>query len=213
MTDQMTSAAAAYHEDHHVAREFAEHHGLTHETGRRELCHLWTGYPFGVGNWRRARNVVHGELAGRSLTAFEYHYVTYSDDEGYERDALHRFLVAVIDLSHPMPKLSAVRTEWLEWHEAAIDGSIIEIANESFADNFTLFGDAKFAELVMNEERAARCAEVHSRAEWRFDGDQLIVWVKGGHVGEQLHRVLDAVGPLIDAADAYATVVGAGTDE
>lgn len=213
-----STAARAEHGDHDVARHFAEHHGLTHETGRRELCHLWMGYPFGVGNWRRARNVVHGELAGRKMTAFEYHYVIYSDDEtnGYDRDALYRFLVCAVDLGHPVPMLSAVRNEWLEWHESAVEGTIVDVENEDFARVFTLFGtDPEFASLVLTAERAARCAEVHSRAEWRFDGDQLLVWVKGGHVGEQLHLVMDAVSPLIEAAEQYASsaTAGASTDD
>jgi hypothetical protein len=210
-----TRSAEAVHDDHEVARQFAEHHGLTHETGRRELVHLWSGYPFGVGSWRRARNVVRGELAGRSLTAFEYHYVTYSDDEGYDRDALHRFLICAIDLDHAVPPLMAVRNEWLEWHEDAMTGQVIEVDNPSWTNIFTLCGpDPDFARLVLTGERAGRCAEVHSRAEWRFDGDQLVVWVKGGHVGDQLHAVLDAVGPLIDAAATYDTsAVASGSTE
>lgn len=222
MSETSTAATAdqlAEHEhaDHAEAIAFAHQHGLHHERARKELVTQWAGYPFGVGNWRRARNVVHGELADRSMIAFDYHYVTYSDDEehGYERDALHRFLVCVINLSGAKPDLSAVRTEWLEWHPNAVEGSIIDVGNEAFARYFTLFGaDEHFAGDVVTDERAARCAEVHSRAEWRFDGDELVIWVKGGRVGEQLHRVLEAVGPLIEAAESYqtpATIGAAGS--
>src|SRR3954465_6644343 len=78
-------------ENYPEARRFASRYGLEHEHGRRDLTHHWDSYPFGLGSWRRARNVVHGTLHGRSITAFEYHYVLLRD-ESTERDAFRNFL-------------------------------------------------------------------------------------------------------------------------
>src|SRR4051812_50092182 len=89
----------AEHDDHAVAMEFASRHGLEHEYSRRELTHRWENYPFGLGSWRRARNVVHGTLSGRSITAFEYHYVLWSDDKPAKRTPFDHFLGGVVALA------------------------------------------------------------------------------------------------------------------
>ncbi|MGI8760751.1 MAG: hypothetical protein ACR2LF_05570 [Jatrophihabitantaceae bacterium] len=213
MTEMPAPAPTHESEDHAEARAFAHHHGLRHESQRKELVDKWRGYPFGQGNWRRARNIVTGQISGRAMTAFEYHFVTYSDDEtgGYERDALHRFLICVLDLSAAAPALSAVRTDWLEFNPDAVVGSTIDVDDEAFRTHFTVFGDdADFAHVVLTPERAARCMEPRARTEWRFDGDELVMWAKGGRVGEQVKAILDVISPLALAAESYRATAATG---
>jgi hypothetical protein len=87
-------------EDYAEAQRFAAHYGLEHEHNRRDLTHHWGSYPFGLGGWRRPRNVVRGTLHAGSITAFEYHYALLSDNST-ERDAFRNFLFCVVDLDHP----------------------------------------------------------------------------------------------------------------
>jgi hypothetical protein len=193
-------------DEHAAAVQFAETHGLQHEHSRRKLAHQWDVYPFGVGGFRRARNVVHGSLHGRSITAFEYFYLLTSDSvekNGFQRDGANWFLVCVVDLDHPVPPLAAVRTAWLEWHGDELPGARIGIDHEKWSNTFTLVGDEDFGRAVVSAENAARCAEADIHAEWRFVNDELLLWVWHGRVDERLGAILDVAKPLIEAAERY----------
>lgn len=201
-----TRADQSHHEDHAAAIRFAEAHGLQHDYSRRALAHQWDVYPFGVGSFRRTRNVVHGALHGRSITAFEYFYVLMRDsveENGYQRDAANWFLVCVVDLDHPVPPLAAVRSAWLEWHADELPGPIIPVEHEKWSNIFSLIGeDEDFGRAVVTDANAARCAEADVHAEWRFVNDELLLWVRRGRV-DQLVPILDIAKPLIEAAERY----------
>src|SRR3954451_6959394 len=131
--------------DYADAQRFASEHGLEHVHSRSDLTHHWESYPFGVGSWRRARNVVRGSLHGRSITAFEYHYVLLSDDTT-ERDAFHSFLVCVVDLDHAVSPLTAVRKDRLVWHDGQLVGTEIPVEHQMWREQYSLFGeDSDFA--------------------------------------------------------------------
>ena len=189
--------------DYAEARRFAARYGLEHEHDRRDLTHRWDSYPFGLGSWRRARNVVHGTLHGRAVTAFEYHYVLLSDDSK-ERDAFRNFLVCVVDLDHPVPALTAVLRDREFWHEGELKGVEVPINDESFRDRYLLFGgDADFARAVVTDEHAAHCAGIDARVEWRFAGDDFLLWIESVRVGDGLSAALQVLQPLITAAEDF----------
>jgi hypothetical protein len=190
-------------EDYAEARRFAARYGLEHEHDRRDLTHHWDSYPFGLGSWRRARNVVHGTLHGRSITAFEYHYVLLSDDST-ERDAFRNFLVCVVDLDHPVPALTAVLREREGWHEGELKGTEFPVNDESFRDRYLLVGDDDdFARAVVTDEHAAHCAGIDARVEWRFAGDDFLLWIESVRVGDGLSAALQVLQPLITAAEDF----------
>jgi len=192
--------------DYADAQRFASEHGLEHEHGRRDLAHHWDAYPFGVGNWRRARNVVRGSLRGRSITAFEYHYVLLGDDTT-ERDAFHSFLVCVVDLDHAVPPLAAVRKDRLIWHSGQLVGAEIPIRHETWQARYSLFGeDGDFARTVVTEEHAARCAQIDIQAEWRFVADDFLLWIENARVGDTLTAALEVLRPLIGAAEGFSPI-------
>jgi hypothetical protein len=206
------STQQAEHDDHAAAMQFASRHGLEHEHGRRELAHRWEDYPFGFGSWRRARNVVRGSLSGRSITAFEYHYVLWSDDETVERDAFRHFLVCVVDLDHPVPSLAALRRDRLVWHLDQVEGEEFVVDHEKWRQQYLLSGlDADFAHTVVTEDHAQRCLQIDARAEWRFLRDEFIVWIESGHLDENLAVVLDILRPMIVAAESYQAKAQDGT--
>jgi hypothetical protein len=190
-------------EDYAEARRFAARHGLEHEHDRRDLTHHWDTYPFGLGSWRRARNVVHGTLHGRSITAFEYHYVLLKDDSA-ERDAFRNFLVCVVDLDHPLPALTAVLRDREIWHEGELKGAEVAVNDESFRDRYLLVGDDDdFARAVVTDDHAAQCAAIDARVEWRFAGDDFLLWIESVGVGEGLSGALQVLQPLISAAESF----------
>jgi hypothetical protein len=190
-------------EDYAEAGRFAARYGLEHEHDRRDLTHHWDSYPFGLGSWRRARNVVHGTLDGRSITAFEYHYVLLSDDST-ERDAFRNFLVCVVDLDHPVPALTAVLRDREVWHEGELRGTELPVNDESFRDRYLLVGeDDDFARAVVTDQHAARCAEIDAKVEWRFAGDDFLLWIESVRVGDGLSAALQVLQPLITAAENF----------
>ena len=189
--------------DYAEAQRFAARHGLEHEHDGRDLTHHWDSYPFGIGSWRRARNVVHGTLHGRSITAFEYHYVLLSDDST-ERDAFRNFLVCVVDLDHPVPALTAVLRDREIWHEGELKGAELPVDDGSFRDRYRLVGDDDdFARAVVTDEHAARCVEIDAKVEWRFAGDDFLLWIESVRVGDGLSAALKVLLPLITAAENF----------
>jgi hypothetical protein len=173
-------------------------------TDRRDLTHHWETYPFGIGSWRRARNVVLGSLHGRSITAFEYHYVFLTDDTT-ERDAFRNFLVCVVDLDHAVPPLTAVRRDRLIWHGGQLVGTEIPIGHKMWRDQYILFGkDSDFARRVVTEEHAARCAEIDIKTEWRFVADVFLLWIENARVDDTLPAALEVLRPLISAAEGFS---------
>ena len=198
-----SSPSASETEDHAEARRFAARYGLEHEHDRRDLTHHWDTYPFGLGRWRRARNVVHGTLHGRSITAFEYHYVLLRDDST-ERDAFRNFLVCVVDLDHPVPALTAVLRDREVWHEGELTGAEVPVDDASFRDRYLLVGDDDdFARAVVTDDHAARCAAIDARVEWRFAGDDFLLWIENVGVGDGLSAALQVLQPLIAAAESF----------
>jgi hypothetical protein len=190
-------------EDYAEVWRFAAHYGLEHEHNRRDLAHHWDTYPFGLGNWRRVRNVVRGTLHGRSITAFEYHYVLLSDNST-ERDAFRNFLVCVVDLDHPVPALTAVLRDREVWHEGELQGTEFPVNHEAWNDRYLLVGDDDdFARAVVTEEHAARCAEIDAKVEWRFAGDDFLLWMESVRVGEGLSAALAVLLPLITTAENF----------
>jgi hypothetical protein len=200
----MTSSPAEREgEDSREARRFANTHGLEHAHDRRDLTHHWDSYPFGIGSWRRARNVVRGTLHGRSITAFEYRYVLLSDDST-ERDAFRNFLICVVDLEQPMPSLTAVLRDREFWHHGELEGTEFPVNHEAWRDRYLLVGDDEdFARAVVTEEHAARCADIEAEAEWRFVGDDFLLWMESVRVGDELSTALEVLLPLIDAAEIF----------
>lgn len=200
----MSAASSEFRNpDHAGAQRFAADHGLEHVHSRSDLIHRWDSYPFGVGTWRRARNVVRGSLHGRSITAFEYHYVLLSDDTN-ERDAFRNFLVCVVDLDHAVPPLTAVRKDRLVWHGARLVGTEIPIAHELWRGQYTLVGeDRDFAHAVLTHEHAARCAQADIKAEWRFAADDFLLWIENARVSDTLTAALEVLQPLISAAEGF----------
>lgn len=170
---------------------------------RRDLTHQWDSYPFGLGSWRRARNVVCGTIGGRSITAFEYRYVLLSDDT-VERDALRNFLVCAVDLDHPVPAMTAVLRDRLHWHAGELDGIELPVTHEAFRDRYLLVGnDVGFARAVVADQHAARCTEIDARLEWRFAGDEFLLWIESVRMRNGLSAALRVLMPLMAAAEKF----------
>jgi hypothetical protein len=82
----------------------ANHLGhLDEDPGRTRI---FTVAPFGVGDHRRARDIVWGTLAGRPFETFAYSYDTHSTDaEGKPHTTTHHFQITWVPLPAPVPTM------------------------------------------------------------------------------------------------------------
>ena len=76
--------------------------------------------------------------------------------------------------------------------------------DESFRERYLLVGDDHdFARAVVTDEHAARCAEIDAKVEWRFAGDDFLLWIESVRVGDGLSAALQVLRPLITAAEDF----------
>jgi hypothetical protein len=55
----------------------------------------------------------------------------------------------------------------------------------------------------VTDEHAARCVEIEAEVEWRFAGDDFLLWMESVRVGDGLSTALQVLLPLIDAAEIF----------
>jgi hypothetical protein len=55
----------------------------------------------------------------------------------------------------------------------------------------------------VTDEHAARCAEIDAQVEWRFAGDDFLLWIENVRVGDGLPEALQVLQPLITAAENF----------
>ena len=125
-------------------------------------------------------------------------------DDSTERDAFRNFLVCVVDLDHPVPALAAVLRDRKGWHEGDLKGTEFPVTHQAWRDRYLLVGeDDDFAHAVVTEEHAARCAEIEAQVEWRFEGEDFLLWIESVRVGDGLSAALEVLLPLITAAENF----------
>jgi hypothetical protein len=93
--------------------EWARRRGLSFSANRDKW--LDTRFPpfaaFQDGSNRYAYNIMEGSFKDRPVTAFDYHYETYStDSDGHRQTHTHRFSAVVVDAELPVRSLF-IRTE------------------------------------------------------------------------------------------------------
>jgi hypothetical protein len=93
--------------------EWARQHNLTFDAAADDSMdeRLPSFSALGQGSNRYAFNVMQGAIDSRAVTAFDYHYETYStDSKGHRQTNHHRFSAVVINADLPLKPLF-IRTE------------------------------------------------------------------------------------------------------
>ena len=201
MTEPAELSADLHHEE---SKSLAERLGWHHKHDEHELADRWEGVPFGYGEHKKVHNVMRKQHAGRDVTAFDYRFVVFSDEEvdSSDRNAVHRYLVVVIPLSTSVPALSASEGHYTHWEPT---GSRINVNHERFGEHYDVIGeDQAFADAILEAEWMDKVLHRMRRTEWRFAGNELIGWHKDQHVAHELESVLDVLCPLADRAERAA---------
>lgn len=143
-------------------------------------CSRWQGTPFGVGDSRRARNVVTGTLADYPFAAFDYSYETHSTDgQGNRTTTPHRYVVATLRLPTYLPRLQITPENVFSRLGNAIGLDDIELESEQFNRAFRVHSDdRKFASDVLTP-RTMEFLLGRPDFSWRIEGADIIAWQDG----------------------------------
>ena len=195
----------------HALHALANRHGWVFDhVDRRRLPQRWGArfLLFDRGMWRRAANVISGELRGFRFFAFDYHFLQDKHS--------HRWSVIAVGLPAVMPMLD-IRLESRASLAADAAGlTDIHFESEDFNRTFRVTGDARFAHDVltprtMESLMRSRCAD------WLIDGDLLLATVDGldspDDVERRLHQLVDLLASVRDSVwtshgRSGATVLG-----
>jgi hypothetical protein len=141
----------------------------------------WSGEPFGLGDRRRARNVIRGSECSRDFIAFDFSYETHStDSKGNRTTSTHQFAVTTVTIPAYLPKL--------EVSPAGVFGKLtdaiglttdIDLESEDFNRSFKVHADdRKFATDVLSP-RTMQYLLTAPRAAWRIQGNTMLRWASG----------------------------------
>ncbi len=181
------------------------------------LVDRWSGTPFGVGQRRRARQVVSGTDRRRPLVAFDYSYVTSSSDtSGRRSEQTHHFAVVVLALPTWLPRLQLTPENLLTRAASAIGlDPDIDLESEDFNRRYRVTSrQPKFASDVLTP-RTMQALLAQPAGAMRVDGNALVGWESGRLEPVRLlarltllHTLLDGIPPFVWKDHGYDPGVG-----
>jgi Protein of unknown function (DUF3137) len=145
------------------------------------LADRWQGEPFGLGDRRRARNVMRGNESGRDFVAFDYSYETHStDSKGNRTTSTHPFAVTAVTIPAYLPRLEVSPAGAFGRLTDAVGlTNDIELESEDFNRAFKVHAeDRKFATDVLSP-RTMQYLLTAPRAAWRIQGSTMLRWTSG----------------------------------
>lgn len=140
------------------------------------LARRWRGAPFGVGNSRRATEVLTGAWSGSPATAFRYQYTTTNG----KQTTTHTFEVVVLGLPAFLPTLELTPEGLGAKLAKAVGGQDLEFESEDFNRAWRVTCRMpKFASDVVHPRLMERLLRPGARANLRIDGTEILTWRAG----------------------------------
>jgi hypothetical protein len=135
-----------------VLQAFALSSGWTYVASDDSWCDRFAGAPFGEGDNRRARNILHGPYQGTDMVAFDYRYETHSTDgKGHRTTTKHHYSVCALGMRAPLPGLELSPESVFTRLGNAIGFDDVELESEDFNRRYRVHArDPKFAYDVLN---------------------------------------------------------------
>lgn len=142
--------------------------------------------PFGVGDARRAEQVLTGAFGGYNVDLFNYHYEETSGSGKDRHTTVYRFRVAAIDMPVSGPDLTLHRETLGDKIYDAFGGEDIDFESDDFSRKFWVkCNDRKFAyDTITPAMMEWLLPLAHSGASWQWRGMTLIV-AAPGHMGPE----------------------------
>lgn len=131
---------------------FAASNGWSYAATDDGLADRFRGAPFGTGDNRKVRNVLHGPRSGREMLAFDYSYTTSTTDgQGHRSTTTHRYAVCSLRLPVPLPGLELSPESALTRMASAVGLGDVELESEDFNRVYRVRArDQKFAYDVLH---------------------------------------------------------------
>jgi hypothetical protein len=161
----------------------------------------WRTRPFGIGDSRRASELMTGVYQGRPATAFRYAYTTGSG----KNKTTSVFHVAVVPLPAYLPNLELTPEGIGARLARAFGGEDIQFESEDFNRAWRVrAGVVKFAHDVVHPRMMERLLRDDARGlNLSIEGTDLLCWTTGAPRWEALAGRLQVMHALIDAVPRY----------
>ena len=189
---------------HQLLQQFALSQGWTWVPEDDSWTERLHGTPFGIGDHRRAENVLQGSFRGHPMVAFDYSYQTHSSNgKGGSSTETHRFALCSLRLPDLVPELVLTPESALDRLGAAIGMQDIELESEDFNRRYRVRCDnPKFASDVL-PPRTMQALLSRTALHLRLSRADAFCWEQGRHDPVQLLARLDALATLVDGIPAF----------
>ena len=184
-----------------AAKRWAETIGWTWVGVDNSLAHRWNGQPFGIGDSRRASEVMTGPFGPYRGTAFAYRYTTGS---GKERTT-HVFGVTTLSLPTFLPTLEVTPENLGTRIARAFGGQDIQFESEDFNKRWRVAArDPKFAHDVLHPRVLERLVRGDTAGmSVRIEGTDIVCWTVGRPDLDLLGTRLGVLRSIVDAVPRY----------
>lgn len=175
----------------------AERRGWTYEhLDHRRLPSRWGARfeLFDRGVWRRATNVISGQVRGFRFLAFDYHFL--------QDKRPHRYSVVTVGLPACMPTLKVGLESRAALAADAAGLTDIHLESEDFNRAFRVAGDSRFAHDVLTPRTMEMLMRTRC-ADWLIAGDLLLSAVDDLQSPDEVSRRIDLLVDLLASVPEF----------
>lgn len=179
------------------------HYGLGYLPEDRERTRYFTSTPFGIGDNRRARDVVWGEFDGRAFETFAYSYETETtDSDGNTTTTTHRFQVTWVPLPARLPTLRLTADNKLKRLGKKLGARDLDTESHEFNQRWKVwYQDERVAHAMLTPRMIERFLAPDTAGRgYVFEGNTLFTYKQGvsdltdiREVVSRLHDTVDLV--------------------
>ncbi len=178
---------------------YAAARGWRYEREQPLLVGRFTGAPFGIGEARRAYNVLYGQHDGRELVSFDYEYAVKGADGKRRRQV---FSVLGLNMGVPMMPLRVDPEGWLDRFVGRFTGDI-DMESAEFNAAFSVScPDRKFATDVLHPRMMEYLLRYRSFG-WRFEQDSMLVFAPGARTPQQIDATITVMDGITDLVPEF----------
>jgi hypothetical protein len=184
---------------------FALANGWGYRAHDPSLVTRWFLPPFGKGEQREARHVLHGMHSGRPFVAFEYTYVEVTrDSRGRPRRRRRHAAVVAVTMPGWLSTVTVVPETMVDRMLGPLRTDV-EFESEDFNRAFAVSGDARTASDLL-PPRTMETLVRSSRFAWRAEGDHLVSWQAEPLSPACLLERLSVLDRVLDGAPSFLWV-------
>jgi hypothetical protein len=172
-----------------------------------EYAVRWNCPPFFQGRNRRARDVISGAIGTgaltRSFVAFDYSYVTDSNNGKSSSSTTHRFAICAVRLPAYLPRLTITPETTLSRLGNAVVREDIDLESEAFNRRFHVqCPDPKFASDAL-PPRTMQALLARSPLHFRIEGCDALCWEPGVTTPIALLERLSTLSAFVDGIPEF----------